>query len=123
VFEFLSNGSYSSTHEYFTGQCGNGGNTRVLSVTTYGMMFNRTRIAGFTSYYIKLLGDYTLGGDANATNFTEIKYTPTWFSVIINKNNKVLFYTAGNPGPCVEPWVYWNSTVYGCPCNGMIAMA
>jgi len=100
VFEFLSNGSYSSTHEYFTGQCGNGGNTRVLSVTTYG--------------------DYTLGDDANATNFTEIKYTPTWFSVIINKNNKVLFYTAGNPGPCVEPWVYWNSTVYGCPCNETI---
>jgi len=63
-------------------------------------------------------GNIHLGSTNSTDNFTPVSYTPSYFLVNVNKNQKPIYYTTVNPGACQTPIELWNDPVLGCKCNG-----
>jgi len=67
---------------------------------------------------ININGEYTLHGDSDVDPYTKIEYDILNFDTYLLKNNKQLYYTTTNPGPCLYPEPLLNNLTEGCPCGG-----
>jgi len=103
-FVFAADGTYLQQFRMATGSCPfpDSSGTLIMAINT--------------------LGHYTIGANNTNTsigvNWTHIVYTPDSFNITLIKNQKAIYYTTSDPGPCMLPLDYWNNSTTGCPCNG-----
>jgi len=94
---FASDGTYLQPFRMATGNCpfSDSSGTVIMAIDT--------------------IGNYSLqGNNTNVPGFYKIMYTPSKFAIALVKNQKPIYYTTQNPGPCDAPVSYWNNY---CPCN------
>lgn len=111
---------------------------RTLRVATGSCPFRDD--SGVVILAMNINGEYSLNGDSDVDPYTKIKvsfsisllsyfspfmdthlipqYVVKSFDTYLLKNNKELYYTTNNPGPCLYPTEVFNDDTLGCPCGG-----